>query len=83
MKVSLGRYDRSLQSIGRALGVRYILSGEVAQRGHVAVADFDAFLVGSQVEHALYFQTGFGGRRADQLDDGDAVGERLALASFA
>lgn len=31
--LSFGRYDRSLRSIGRALGVRYILTGEIAQYG--------------------------------------------------
>src|SRR5258708_25094722 len=45
---------------------------------HLGVADFDAFLVGSRVECALYFETGFGRGCGDQFDDGQPIRERSA-----
>ena len=45
---------------------------------HLDVTDFDAFLVGSRVEGAFYPETGFGGRRGDQFDDGEPIRERSA-----
>jgi len=43
---------------------------------HLGIADLDALLVGPRVERALDFQSGFGRRRADQLDDGDTIRQR-------
>src|SRR5216110_2194307 len=43
---------------------------------HRGFGDLDAFLVGSRVEGALYFEAGFGRRRGNQLDYGGAIGER-------
>jgi hypothetical protein len=45
---------------------------------HLGIADLDSLLIGARVERAFNFQTGLGGRRADQLNHGEAVGERLA-----
>jgi hypothetical protein len=53
------------------------IAGDV-ERVHLAVGDLDAFLVGSFIEHTLDLESGFRRRRADQLDDGEAVGERFA-----
>ncbi len=43
---------------------------------HLGVADLDALFVGARIEHALDFQSGFGRRCADQLDDGEAIRQR-------
>src|SRR5579864_9434568 len=43
---------------------------------HLGIADFDALLVGARVERAFNFETGLGGGCTDQLDDGEAIGER-------
>ncbi len=53
------------------------ITGDV-ETVHLGSADLDAFLVGAGVERALDPQTGLGRRRADQLDDGKAIGERPA-----
>jgi hypothetical protein len=45
---------------------------------HLGVGDFDAFVVGSRVECAFYFETGFGRGCGDQFDDGQPIGERPA-----
>ena len=45
---------------------------------HLGVADFDAFLVGSRVKRAFYFETGFGRGCGDQFDDGEPIRERSA-----
>jgi hypothetical protein len=45
---------------------------------HLGIADLDALFVGARVERAFDFQSGFGRSGADQLDDGDAVGQRPA-----
>src|SRR5271165_4312015 len=45
------------------------------QRRHLGVADLDALLVDAGIEGALDLQSGFCGRRADQLDDGEAIGQ--------
>ena len=45
---------------------------------HLGVGDLDALLVVADVERALDLQSGFCGRRADQFDDGDAIGQRAA-----
>ena len=42
---------------------------------HLGIGDFDALFVGCSVERAFDFQAGFGGRRSDQLDDGQAIGQ--------
>src|SRR5271165_2050254 len=49
---------------------------------HLSSADLDAFVVGAGVERALDPQTGLGRRRADQLDDGKAIGERPAAPAL-
>ena len=43
------------------------------ERPHLGIADLDALLVGRGIERALDFQAGFGRRRANQLDHGDAI----------
>ncbi len=43
---------------------------------HLGIADLDALLVGARVEGALDFQSGFGCRRADRLDDGETIRQR-------
>src|SRR5712691_5830628 len=42
---------------------------------HLGIADFDAFFIGRGIEGALDFQAGFGGRRSNQLDHGQAIDE--------
>ena len=51
-----------------------VVAGD-AQRLHLGVADLDALLVDAGIECALDLQSGFCGRRADQLDDGEAIGQ--------
>ena len=53
------------------------IAGDV-EACHLGFADLDAFLVGARVERAFDFEAGLGGRGADQLDDGDAAGQRAA-----
>src|SRR5262250_57878 len=53
------------------------VAGDV-ERGHLGVADLDAFLVGALVEQAFDLEARLGGRGADQLDDRNAIGERAA-----
>jgi hypothetical protein len=50
-------------------------AGEV-ETLHLDIADLDALLVGPRVERALDLQSGLRRRRADQLDDGDAIRQR-------
>ena len=45
------------------------------QRRHLGVADLDALLVDAGIEGAFDLQSGFCGRCADQLDDGEAIGQ--------
>jgi hypothetical protein len=45
---------------------------------HYGVAHLDAFLIAAGVECALDRETGFGRGRADQFDDGKAIGKRPA-----
>ena len=45
------------------------------ESSHLCVTDFDALLVGAGIERAFDFQSGVGGRGADQLDDGEAIRE--------
>jgi hypothetical protein len=45
---------------------------------HLGIADLDPLLVAARVECTLDFQTGLCRDGADQLDDGDAIGERPA-----
>ena len=45
---------------------------------HLGIADFDALLVGARVERAVDLQSGLGRCRADQFDDGEAIGQRPA-----
>ena len=40
---------------------------------HLGVADFDALFVGARIEQTLNFQSGFGRRGANQLDDGETI----------
>src|ERR1017187_1126437 len=51
-----------------------VIAGDV-QRVHLGVADLDALLVCAGIERAFDLQSGFRGRRADQLDDGEVIGE--------
>jgi hypothetical protein len=53
------------------------IAGDVELR-HLGVADLDALFVGARVERALDFQSGLGGRRPNQLDDGEAIDQRPA-----
>jgi hypothetical protein len=45
---------------------------------HLGVADLDALLIDAGVECALYLQTGFRRRRADQLHHRDTIRQRPA-----
>ena len=54
-----------------------LIAGDV-EAFHLGFADLDALLVAAGVECALDFQSGLGRRRADQLDHGEAIGERSA-----
>src|ERR1700693_2131252 len=51
------------------------VAGDV-QDGHLGITPLEAFLVGAGVEHALALQARLGRGRADQLDDGDSIGQR-------
>ena len=42
---------------------------------HMGIADLDAFLIGPLIERTLDLQSGLGRGRADQLDDGDTIGQ--------
>src|SRR5215472_18961367 len=54
-----------------------LITGDV-EAFHCGFADLDAFLIGAGVERAFNLETGLGGRRADQLDNGKAICERSA-----
>ena len=54
-----------------------LIAGDV-EAFHLGFADLDALLIAARVECALDGQTGFGRRRADQLDHGKAIRERPA-----
>src|SRR5262252_1610274 len=54
-----------------------LIAGDV-EAFHLGFADLDALLVAACVAYALGFQTGLCGGRADQLDHGEAIGERPA-----
>jgi len=44
----------------------------------LGVADLDAFFICARIDRAFDFQSGGGGRRANQFDDREAVGERAS-----
>jgi hypothetical protein len=46
--------------------------------GHYGVLDLDALVIDAGVERTVDFQAGFGGGRANQLDDSDTIGQRPA-----
>src|SRR5271166_4941161 len=54
-----------------------LIAGDV-EGFHLGLADPDALAVGARVEHAIHFQAGLGRGGADQLDHGEASGERPA-----
>ena len=54
-----------------------MIAGDV-EGFHLGLADPDALAVGARVERAIDFQAGLGGGGADQLDHGEASGERPA-----
>ena len=54
-----------------------LIAGDV-EGLHLGLADPDALAVGARVERAVDFQAGLGRGGADQLDHGEASGERPA-----
>src|ERR1700674_410155 len=54
-----------------------LIAGDV-DAFHCGLADLDALLVAARVERAFDLQTGFCGRRPDQLDHGKAIRQRPA-----
>ena len=57
-----------------------LVAGDV-ECGHLGLRDLEALLVDSLVDRAFDFEAGLGGGRADQLEDGHAVGQGDVRAS--
>lgn len=50
---------------------------------YLGILDLDALVIDAGVEGARDLQAGFGGGCANQLDDGDTIGQRPAARSAA